>query len=378
MLHNKSMSIFLCPVCGGKMIRYGKTAAGSQRWQCTSCHAANTHKISSEAKLLQTFLDWLLSKKLQAQMPGDGRTFRRNTARFWEVWPLPPLVEERHHVIYVDGLHLGRKAVILIARSNAYVLGWYLARTEHAGAWEALMQRIAPPDVVVSDGGSGFEKARRRVWPKAQVQRCVFHAFCQVKRYTTSRPKLPAGIELYLLAKDLLSIRETEQAAKWLGRYAAWCSYWSKFLSEKTWTEGRYVLTHERLIKAKQGLDALIKKDTLFTYLKPELTAEESLPSTNNKIEGGVNAPLRQMLHDHRGMNLLRRIKAVFWWCYMHTERLLAPAELLRVMPKDKDITSHYRRLSEQQQLCDSIPKWGDAIVWSELHHSAPFRSDWD
>jgi hypothetical protein len=120
------------------------------------------------------------------------------------------------------------------------------------------------------------------------------------------------------------------------------------------------------------------RKDTLFTYLKPELTAEESLPSTNNKIEGGVNAPLRQMLRDHRGMNLLRRIKAVFWWCYMHTKRPLPPAELLRVMPKDEDITSHYRRLSEQQQLCDAIPKWGDAIVWSELHHSAPFRSDWD
>jgi hypothetical protein len=118
-------------------------------------------------------------------------------------------------------------------------------------------------------------------------------------------------------------------------------------------------------------LDALIKKDTPFTYLKPELTTEESLPS-------GVNAPLRQMLHDHRSMNLLRRIKAVFWWCYMHTERPLAPAELLRTMPKDEDIASHYSRLSEQQRLCDAIPKWGDAIVWSELHHSAPFHMYWD
>jgi hypothetical protein len=378
MLHNKSMSIFKCPLCGGKMKRHGKTKSGSQRWQCMSCCATETHKIGSKAKSLQTFLDWLLSRKLQAKMPGGGRTFRRNSTKLWNIWPMPPLVEERNRVVYVDGLHLGRKAVILIARGDEYVLGWYLARTEHSGAWEALMRTIAPPDVVVSDGGSGFDKARRRAWPNTHVQRCTFHAFCQVKRYTTSRPKLLAGMQLYLLAKELLSIKEIEQAAKWLSRYAAWCSYWSNFLAEKTWSEGRYVLTHARLVKAKQGLDVLIKKGTLFTYLNPELAAQGLLPSTNNKIEGGVNAPLRQILRDHRGMSLVRRIKAVFWWCYMHTERPLPPAELLRTMPTDEDIANYYYKLSEQQQLCNSVPNWGDAIVWSELHNSTPFRSDWD
>ena len=41
-----------------------------------------------------------------------------------------------------------------------YVLGWYLCRYEHSGAWEALMSRIAEPKVVVSDGGTGFRKYR--------------------------------------------------------------------------------------------------------------------------------------------------------------------------------------------------------------------------
>ncbi len=59
------------------------------------------------------------------------------------------------------------------------------------------MSRIAEPKVVVSDGGTGFRKALKKKWPKAKHQRCVFHVFSQVKRYTTSRPNTLAGLELY-------------------------------------------------------------------------------------------------------------------------------------------------------------------------------------
>ena len=62
------------------------------------------------------------------------------------------------------------------------------------------MSRIATPTVVVSDGGPGFRKALKKVWPKAKLQRCIFHAFQQVKRYTTTRPKTIAGAELYGLS----------------------------------------------------------------------------------------------------------------------------------------------------------------------------------
>lgn len=176
----------------------------------------------------------------------------------------------------------------------------------------------------------------------------------------------------------MLHIKDSDQAAAWLTRYSAWCTYWNKFLEEKTKIDGRYVLTHERLVKAKNSLDVLIRKGTLFTYLDPELILEGTVPATNNKIEGAVNAPLRQMLRDHRGLSLIRRIKAIFWWCYMHTEDPLSASEVLKVMPTDQDIDKYYRGLSEPQQLHDSIPMWGDAVAWSEFHNSAPYRMDWD
>ena len=71
--------------------------------------------------------------------------------------------------------------------------------------------------MVVSDGGSGFNKALRKTWPHARHQRCLFHVFSQIKRYTTTRPKTLAGIELYTLSKDLLKL-DTKRGSREMDR----------------------------------------------------------------------------------------------------------------------------------------------------------------
>lgn len=361
------------------MKRNGKTSAGRTRWRCTSCGASSVRRIDNAAKLLEAFLGWLLTRRRQADMPGGGRTFRRGCARFWEIWPMPPRVEAPRRVVYVDGIHLGRGACVLIASDDRHALGWHLCRSENSRAWAALMSRIAEPEVVVSDGGDGFAKALREAWPRARHQRCTFHAFSQVRRYTTSRPKTQAGAELYGLARALLSITTLGEAQGWVDSLLSWSERWDAFLSETAAGEdGRPRLVHERLVKARRSLVRLVNAGTLFTYLDPELALEGPLPATNNSIEGGVNARLRAMLRDHRGLSVERRLKAIFWWCYVHSPDPLPAAEILRVMPTDRSIAAIYDRLGERQRLEGTIPQWGDAVVWSELHHSEPYRMDWD
>ncbi len=306
-----------CPICNCKCIKHGKIKSGSQRWFCKSCKLAFTPKIDNDTKQLQQFLNWLFSKEVQSNMSGGGRTFRRKTSKFWDIWVMSPKIEESKDVLYLDGIYLSRKSCILICCDKDYVLGWYVCRYEHSGAWEALMSRIAEPKVVVSDGGMGFRKALKRKWPKAKHQRCVFHVFSQVKRYTTSRPNTLAGLELYAF-------------------------------------------------------------NTLFTYLDKELRAEFKIPSTNNRIEGGVNACLREMLHNHRGLSVERRIKAVFWWCYMHSPKPLSASEILKTMPTNKSIDDIYKKMTAKKQLENTIPMWGDAVVWSELHRSSNYPVYWD
>ena len=371
------MANFKCPVCGGKMKSHGTTAAGSKRWQCRSCNMTTTHKIDNKAKRLKLFLRWLLSKKTQSEMGMSARGFRRNTSEFWDIWPMPSMCDEVHHVIHVDGIWLSRQVVILIACSRDFVVGWHLARSESAEAWVALMARIAAPDVVVSDGGSGFEKARRIVWPQTRVQRCVYHAYEQVKRCTTTKPKLQAGVEMYGIAKDLMHVVDLQGAAIWLAEFSNWCTRWESFLKEKTLIDGVRKFKHERLRKARRGLEKLAREGTLFTYLDEGLIEQGTIPATNNRIEGGINRQLRVVLNEHRGMVLTRRIKALFWWCLAHTECPPSAPEIFRDMPTDQSIATFYSNATQMQDRDQALTQWGDALVWHEMHSAGAYRMDY-
>ena len=59
-------------------------------------------------------------------MAGEGRSFRRKTSQFWELWPLPPKVESSSSVIFVDGIYLARNACILICCNETHILGMFV------------------------------------------------------------------------------------------------------------------------------------------------------------------------------------------------------------------------------------------------------------
>lgn len=205
-----------CRICGGTTQKWGTTRAGKTRFRCPRCAASSTRRNDTTARELAIFLEYVTGRARQLGMPGQGRTMRRKFARLWALWPLAPLVDQVHHVAFIDGIYLSYKLVVLIACTKTHVLGWYVARSETTAAWQALFDRIAPSDVVVCAGGSGIASAVAKLWPGTRIQRCTFHAFSVVKRYTTSRPRTPAGVELYSIAKALLAVSSREESLVWL------------------------------------------------------------------------------------------------------------------------------------------------------------------
>mgnify|MGYP002546828447 CR=1 FL=1 len=352
------------------MKRNGKTSSGRTRWRCKRCGASTTQEYSDEAKWLRRFVGWLLGKRTQAELDVGARNFRKHTSAFWGIWPILPICDEVHHVVYMDGLWLARECVILIACSDEHVIGCHLAKSENSKDWSYLMRRIAAPDVLVCDGGGGIAKAMRAAWPRTKMQRCAFHAFRQVRRCTTTRPKTQAGCDIYALARDLMRIESNTEAAIWMARFQKWCADHEDFLKERNDT-GRYV--HERLRKARRSLIKLCNAGTLFTYLAEDLAKDGPIPSTSNRIEN-LNGQIRRMLSLHRGMNIDHRIKAVFWFCYMKSDAPMPFARMLHDFPTDDDIGEWRRRAARANGGDSGTPaRWGDGIMWSELHHSIPY-----
>ena len=107
-------------------------------------------------------------------------------------------------------------------------------------------------------------------------------------------------------------------------------------------------------------------------YLDLRLTRLGELVKFNNRIEEGVNSPIREMLRNHRGLSELSRIKAVFWWCYMHTEAPLEPVEMLRSIPRNKDLQTLINAFRPHRGESIYPDTYGNAVVWSELQQAFP------
>lgn len=228
--------------------------------------------------------------------------------------------------------------------------------------------------MLVSDGARGLAKAASAIWPTTRIQRCTFHAASQVKRHTTLNPKLECGRELLGIANRLKDAKDADAAAAWLAGYSEWCTKWERFLREFTLKDGKRLYTHERLRRARRSPNKLVHAGQLFTFAEMEQEQGGAWPSTNNVIESR-NARIREMLRLHRGLPLIHRIKAIFWWCYMHTESPLPPAEILRVMPTDDEVDGLFASASNGGMREDGAPEeYGSGIVWSEFHMPAEYR----
>ena len=369
------MSIPKCEICGNSMRKNGRTKAGTQRWRCGKCGYSTTRKIDTKVRRFKLFLTWLLSKKTQEEMGYSRSKFKRLTHEFWNIWPIAFQTGEFFETVYLDGIWIKRNCVVLIACSRQNVIAWHLAKSENSAAWAALMSRIPAPTMLVSDGAPGLAKAARQVWPNTKIQRCVVHIFWDIKSCTTMNPKLEAGKELLEIAKKLIKVKDTEQASEWISKYVNWTSKWENFLGEHTFNEGKKVYVHDRLRKARRTLNKLVQSGQMFTFIDLQNETGKNWDSTNNVIEGRVNAQLRQVLRNHRGLTAIKRIKVIFWWCYLDSESALSPAETLRVMPKDDEVEGLFAQASKERQREKSDTKnFGIGIDWNEFHMPTEFR----
>ena len=149
------MKAVYCPYCGGRTKRNGRTSSGSQRWRCTACGASTTVRYDDTAARLEEFLGWLLSKDSQAAMPGGGRSFRRRTAEFWEVWPMPVPDGELHRVLYVDGIWVARDLMGIETLYQAEL--WVERYLDWCGFWADFLE-----DRTVVDGRRVYTHERLR------------------------------------------------------------------------------------------------------------------------------------------------------------------------------------------------------------------------
>ncbi|WP_166852958.1 IS1249 family transposase, partial [Isoptericola sp. BMS4] len=228
-----------CGVCASRLVKNGRTAAGTQRWICKECGSSSVRRRPDRTRAahLDAFVAWLMGNTTQHDVGPSARSFRRRHAWCWNVDPHVPITGEVYDEVQVDGTYLtgGWCLLLAIDAMTGTVIGWQWCDTEKSAAWVALLERIPAPRVVVTDGGSGLATALKTCWPDTPVQRCLVHVQRNVRRELTMRPRTDAGRALRAISLALTRIRTREQATAWEVRLHEWHQVYSDLINAKTY-----------------------------------------------------------------------------------------------------------------------------------------------
>ena len=76
---------------------------------------------------------------------------------------------------------------------------------------------------------------------------------------------------------------------------------------------------HEELRRCCRRLEKLFREGKLFAFPGPALAAGGPVARTTNRLEGGVNSVVKNVLRNHRGLPEEHMLRACEWVCYMKT-----------------------------------------------------------
>ena len=289
------------------------------------------------------FLDWLLDKGGVKHLDIPRRTFSRRISWCWQVEvPKPSVTGEVYDQILLDGIYLAYGWCLITATNGEKIIDWQWCQRENSAAYQALMNRLPAPKVVVTDGGAGIVKALRLTWPQSRIQRCLFHIRANTITDLTRRPQSEAGKALLGLANQLRTVSTPEDAGKWLSLLQHWYRVYRDYINEKTYGlepgTRKWWWTHQRVRKAYKRLERLARSGYLFTWLDPKITGLD-IQRTTSRLEGGTNAAIRRLLNTHRGLSEPHMKTAVEW---LLNQKSIDPADPITWL-------THHRHNTNQQ-----------------------------
>ena len=387
-----------CPVCGGECTKHGTTSAGRQRWRCRTCKATFTRVNSDavQAKWFRLFIFWLTSSNsLEETAKTCGvstRTLQRRFKPFWLIQPPRSVDKQRiYDQIFIDGTYFNTKCLV-VAADSSHVINWFWCTKESSWSYTRLLDPLAPPQLVTCDGDAGGLKALHHLWPDTPVQRCIVHVKRNIQRATGLHPTSPMGKALQRLSFELLAVDNLDDAAEWIVKLQQFGTVFSTQLKAKTYVKD---VPFDQIPKSKRrnkkwwythythrGIYLQLKKMSqqghLFAYLT-EAEEGQRFERTTNKLEGGVNSQIKQLMHTHRGLRDEQQRIACDWWLYLHTQLPDDPVEIARQQNWGQDALAKAQTLANQEKQAtsgheDGRPATYDSAIDTAYNHSMGIR----
>ena len=170
--------------------------------------------------------------------------------------------------------------------------------------FQELAKKGLNPRYIVMDGEQTVMKTIRLVWPKAKIQRCLYHIQREGMRWLRTYPKTEAGRELRKLLAMLTGIKSIKEQKSFTNSYEAWLNKYRNFVKSLPTSNIAFKDLKRTMVLINNALP------NMFHYLK-----DPNIPATTNSIEG-FHSRLKADYRRHRGLTQIHKIHYLKWYCY--------------------------------------------------------------
>lgn len=161
------------------------------------------------------------------------------------------------------------------------------------------------PYYIVMDGERSVIRAIKKIWPNANIQRCLYHIQREGMRWLRTYPKTEAGRELRKILASLCSIRSLKEKNKFITQYKNWLEKYNNYVKKLPINNIAFKDLKRTLVLINNALN------DMFYFLK-----EPKITSTTNVLEGYYSR-LKADYRRHRGLSQKHKINYLKWYCFL-------------------------------------------------------------
>ena len=168
----------------------------------------------------------------------------------------------------------------------------------------SLKQKGLEPRYITMDGEKSVIRAIKSVWPKAKIQRCLWHIQREGMRWLRTCPKTQAGHDLRYLLMTLCRIQSEKERRAFVKQYQRWLVQHKKFVMSLSSSTVAFKDLKKAMTLIKNALP------DMFYFLK-----DRNVHSTTNALESFYSR-LKADYQRHRGLTEQHKIQYLSWYCY--------------------------------------------------------------
>lgn len=160
------------------------------------------------------------------------------------------------------------------------------------------------PCFITTDGEISILRAMKIVWPKAKLQRCLYHLQHEGMRWLRTHPKTEAGVKLRCILSRLSSIKTTAERDYFISEYQNWINHYKNYVLSLPRTQAALKDLRRTMVLINNALP------DMFHYLR-----DNCIHSTTNALEG-FHSRLKADYRRHRGLSREHKLAYLRWYCY--------------------------------------------------------------